>query len=146
MNAGKYAITVTVTATFTYTVEVDAQSAKHAADLAESPAMLAEHLPSDFQVARDYCEFATEEEQLTAMCPRCDAVHDVPHASTSTCACASLGRQTGTTFHGNAMYRPHLNDGQTCTPAPWWYEDQDYCHACGELEEAKYAQAMGVQR
>ena len=107
----KYKARVTVTATVTYTVELEAQNDREAEAESHSCHHLADCLPEDFQVAEGYCEYDTELDQLTAICPDCDTEHPIPL----------------------------WNDNPLTTAVAWWPGDPDYCAACGAKQETARA-------
>lgn len=112
----KFKVKTKVIATFEIETEVDASGWQKAENMTCSIDFLAAHLPSDFRVASGYCEYETEHEQLTAICPKCDCEHAIPTA-----------------------------DSPNATDPASWTEDNEYCAACGLQIEAEAA-AMATYR
>lgn len=137
----KYKVQVRVIAELSYNVEVESDSeanAEHAATLA-----CKKHMPSDFNVNVDYVTaWETDTDQLTAICPGCHIEHIVLHAELPICYCNQFGHNPYGAMRDpptrNYISRPHLIVDGACTPEPWWWNDSEYCAACGakiELED-----------
>ena len=135
----KFKVRVNVIAELSYEVEVDEADEPKANDAAT--AMWASKMPSDFQVHKDYVtDWETETEQLTAVCPGCGVEHVILHNDLRVCHCGQFGHNLdliGPRPSKMQRLRPHLIVDNVCTPEPWWWDDSDYCAACGAKIEAE---------
>jgi len=136
----KFKIKVTVKAQCDYEVEVDHTSEANAED--EATSLWREKMPEDFQVEKGYVtDWEVETEQLTADCPGCGVEHPILTNDTPVCHCGQFGHNpyAGTPENpdGRAPLRPHLIVNGVCTPEPWWWDDNEYCAACGAKMEAE---------
>jgi hypothetical protein len=135
----KFKIRVTVKAECTYEVEVDHTSEANAED--EAKDLWREKLPDDFQVEKGYVtDWEVETEQLTAVCPDCNVEHIIQHDDLPICHCNQFGHNPYLAMRNpptrDYRSRPHLIVDGVCTPEPWWWDDNEYCAACGaKIEE-----------
>jgi hypothetical protein len=138
-----FRVAVTAKASTKYMVEIDAKNEREAMDMACRSNIYAVESGEDFQVAHNVCTFETEAEQLTAECPDCGISHSIPHDDLRVCHCGVFGFNpyagTPENPYGRVPLHPHIIVDGVCTPEPWWYEDQDYCAACGAKIEAAEA-------
>lgn len=138
----KFRVKVTVVAKCEYVMEVD-EPTEDEADAKAAIHSWRAKVPEDFQVADGYVTaLETETEQLTAICPGCHVEHVIPHDDLRVCHCGQFGHnpyyEPSVTLSKRAPMRPHLIVDNVCTPEPWWWDDHDYCAACGakiELED-----------
>ena len=142
----KFTIEVTIKAECKYRVEVDEDNESKAEDAATLK--WRDKVPEDFQVEKGYITgWEVESEQLTAICPGCDTEHTVLHDNLVVCYCGQFGHNPSykdSVPHSQRLrLRPHLIVGGVCTPEPWWWDDSDYCAACGANIEAEDAIANG---
>lgn len=133
-----FVVTTEVTAKVTITREIEAASERDAENMAASKQFLRDNLPEDFQVEPCYCETDVAAEAATAECPRCYKEHLLPCEKPSSAAVASrymCAPDGALTFCrcGSLAGSLHLIDRESgiCVPAPWWYEDAEYCPECG---------------
>jgi predicted RNA-binding Zn-ribbon protein involved in translation (DUF1610 family) len=136
-----FRMTVTATASTTYIAEVEAPDEETAEAMAASREIFGKNSSEDFQVDAKDCAFDFETEQLTDECPDCGESHLIMHDDLAVCYCQAFGFNpyagTPENPNGRAPLHPHLIIDGVCTPEPWWYEDQDYCAACGAKIEAE---------
>ena len=131
----KFRVQVTCIVERTYTVEVD-ESTEDKAE--QSAANQWRDQLEDFDVDKpDRWKF--ESEQLTAECPDCCEEHTIPHDDLAVCHCSQFIADPDLVPRGNLHQFCHLIVGGKCAPAPWWWQDHDYCAACGKLAEEKDA-------
>jgi predicted RNA-binding Zn-ribbon protein involved in translation (DUF1610 family) len=136
----KFKIRVTIKAECTYEVEMDESTEAKAEDAATL--IWREKVPEDFQVEKGYItNWELETEQLTAICPDCGIEHAILHDDLPVCYCGQFGHNpyTGSPENpkGRALLHPHLIVNGVCTPEPWWWDDNEYCAACGAKIEAE---------
>lgn len=137
----KFMVKVTIKAEFSYEVEVDEDTEAKAEQAAAN--QWRDKMPEDFQMDEGYITaYDMEAEQLTAVCPGCNVEHIIPHDDLRVCHCGQFGHNSyyepSVPLSKRAPMRPHLLVNDVCTPEPWWWDDQDYCAACGakiELED-----------
>lgn len=133
----KFKVKVKIIAACEYEVEVDTSTEAKAENTASG--LWREKLPEDFQVEKGYIsDVETEAEQLTADCPDCRLEHIILHDDLPVCFCNKFGHNPYSTqgIAPRAVIRPHLIVDGICTPEPWWWDDRDYCAACGAKIEA----------
>jgi hypothetical protein len=141
-----FRITVTATASTTYTAEVEAPDEETAEAMASSREIFGKNTPEEFQVDAKDCAFDFDSQQLTDDCPECGISHAIMHDDLEVCYCGQFGFNayagTPENPHGRLPLHAHIIVDGVCTPAPWWYEDQEYCAACGaKIEAAEAAEA-----
>lgn len=141
-----FRVRVKATAHTVYMVEIEAKNEAEAEDMACRSNIYEVESREDFQVPHGDCSFTTEAEQLTAECPECGVSHPVLHEDLKVCFCGQFGFNpyagSAENPKGRAPLHPHIIVDGVCTPEPWWYEDQDYCAACGaKIEAAERAEA-----
>lgn len=137
----KFKVKVKIKAEYEYEVEMDTDTEAQAEDGATN--LWREKMPEDFQVEKGYITaYETEADQLTAICPGCHVEHVIPHDDLRVCHCGQFGHnpyyEPSVPLSKRAPMRPHLIVDNVCTPEPWWWDDHDYCAACGakiELED-----------
>lgn len=128
----KFRVAVTCIVERTYTVEVDESTE----DKAEQAAAGRWRDEIEFDVDKpDSWKF--EAEQLTAECPGCGVEHVIPYNDLRVCHCSQFIADPDLVTDDKLHRFAHLVVNDVCVPAPWWWEDQDYCAACGKLEEEK---------
>jgi hypothetical protein len=136
----KFKVKVKVIAACEYEVEMDTDTEAQAENGACG--QWREKLPDDFQIDKGYitkCE--VEAEQLTAVCPGCGVEHAILHDDLPVCYCGQFGHNPyPTEANRRPPLRPHLIVNDVCTPEPWWWDDHDYCAACGaKIEQEEKA-------
>ena len=134
----KFRVQVTCIVERTYTVEVDASTEDRAEQAAGN--QWRDQL-QDFDVDKpDRWKF--ESQQLTAECPDCGLEHDIPHDDLRVCHCGAFvsDADPDPRYELHRLCHP-LVDGN-CVPAPWWWQDQDYCAGCGKLAEERDAKEL----